>query len=129
MAIDLPTELKRRQSASAAKAAHTKALKRALNCDVFIADAHDKQFIKPDVGVMLGFRALVQTAIPCPYCEEPMKEAVTTHPPHRIVKVLKRGKDFLTVMGHRIPLTHRTVACYGCKASFTVPRDREAATT
>lgn len=107
----------------------TKAMRRALQCDVFEADLRDHKFLPPDVGVMLGFRtALVQTEIPCPYCKEPMKEAVTERPPHRIVKVLKRRKDFVTVMGHRIPPTHRTVACYGCKASFTVPRDREAAT-
>lgn len=77
------------------------------------------------VGTYVGRRkGLVETAIPCPYCQTPLKRAM---PAERIGRVMRLG-DRLSewqqeVFVHLAPRGQRFYACYVCRVPFSLPRE------
>lgn len=74
-------------------------------------------------------RGYKRSDVPCPYCRALMQQAIPVgDDPCRIVRVLRDlppyddGRRRAHVVGHRIPATHRVLACRPCKAVFTFPK-------
>ena len=60
--------------------------------------------------------------VPCPYCREPMIEAIDAQSTRvrRVVERYPGGRAL--VDADRIPESHRTVGCRECRAVFTLPK-------
>ncbi len=63
-----------------------------------------------------------QSAVECPYCNEPMQVLVhQTTPPCRIVSVVETHATYTAVIGQSVPPTHRVFSCRNCLQVFTLP--------
>lgn len=66
--------------------------------------------------------------VPCPYCREPLHEALL-HNAGRIVQILSEREPEFEVLHQTVPSTHRVVGCRPCRSMFTLPKAESQNTT
>lgn len=77
----------------------------------------------PDAGMFTGWKnGEHKSEVSCPYCREPMIEAMGAVF-SRIRQIGRQiSKDqWMAVLDH-IPADYRALACAGCRQSFTLPK-------